>query len=99
MNTCKYSVGALNPHETCTHPNYCVFDSKRIMIEKELVYLENKLEQALRDYAFILEEGTVNSEDYQEVTRRLKIIREDHDKLIKYEQRYIEENMKKHIEK
>lgn len=89
INTCTYSCGSLNPHQTCNHKKYCIFDSKRIMLEKELVYVKNKIDETLHDYKFIQMEGTINGKDYKEVKRKLKDLQEDYDKLVKYEQKHI----------
>ena len=64
-NICRYDEGC--KHELCKHPYYCIFNPKRVELEKQITNLENELE-SLKDFDNNLLNGEViYHEDFKEL--------------------------------
>ena len=89
INTCYYSPGD-DKHSCCTHPHYCIFNTNRINLEKDITKLENELHQRIIDLKFIKNEGTDNCADYEATTERIRILNTDLEHLRKFRNKIIE---------
>lgn len=79
FNECWYSCGADNPHNDCTHQNYCIFNDNRTLLESmindleiELGDVENQLTQyhqinTARNYNELMKQKTLITTDLEEL--------------------------------
>ena len=93
-NECNYSTG--NKHSCCKHPNYCIFNNKRIQLEKSIHSLEKELHNRNKSLDFIKKEGTNNTLDYETNKKRIKILNEELNNLRKFKDKIIENEVKKY---
>ena len=93
-NECNYSPGK-DKHTLCTHPHYCIFNKKRIQLEKNIHELEKELHDKIHSLNFIKKEGTDNSENPDEIENRIKILNEDLNKLKKFRNKMIKKGERK----
>lgn len=91
INTCYYSPGS-DSHSCCTHPHYCIFNQNRIQLETDITKIENELHQRIHDLKFIKNEGTKNCADYDETSKRIRILNADLEHLRKFRNKIIENN-------
>lgn len=91
-NECNYSTG--EKHSCCTHPNYCIFNSKRIQLEKSIHALEQELHYRNKSLEFIKKEGTSNTIDYETNKSRIKILNEELKRLREFRNKIIEKEVK-----
>lgn len=92
-NKCNYSPGK-NPHSTCTHPHYCIFNKNRIELEKNIQELEKELDDKIYSLNFIKKEGTHNSRTPDEIKNRIKILNEDLYRLKEFKNKMIKKEDK-----
>ena len=92
-NECFYSPGP-DQHSCCTHPNYCIFNPKRIQLEKSIRALEKELHHRNKSLEFIKKEGTYNTIDYEENTSRIKILNKDLNRLREFRKKIIKKEVK-----
>lgn len=74
-NTCYYSPG--EKHECCTHQHYCIFNNKRIALEKQITKLLNKRECLKNQLRNLLTNEYYTSANYNTTKKELKIIEND----------------------
>lgn len=74
-NTCYYSEG--DKHECCTHQHYCIFNNKRVILEKQITKLLNKREHLKQQLENLLTEENYTSANYNTTKKDLKIIEND----------------------
>ena len=92
-NECYYSPGT-DKHSCCTHPNYCIFNPKRIQLEKNIHSLEQELHYRNKSLHFLKKEGTHNTLDYETNTSRIKILNNDLKELRKFRDNIIKKEVK-----
>ena len=92
-NKCSYSPGE-DKHSCCTHPHYCIFNPKRIQLEKSIHALELELHYRINSLNFIKKEGTSNSADYEKTKSRIRILNDDLKRLRKFKNKIIENEVK-----
>lgn len=93
INTCYYSPGA-DKHESCTHPEYCIFNPNRIRLDNNIHDLETELHQRIIDLHFINNEATNNSADYLQTKARIKYLNADLQHLRKHKNKIIQNKVK-----
>lgn len=91
-NTCFYSEGS--KHDCCTHQHYCIFNDKRIALEKQI---KNLLDKRLlhRQQLENLQTGECYTEaDYETTKKELKIIENDLRQLRLFEHKILNKEIK-----
>lgn len=83
MNTCYYDNGS--KHELCTHPEYCIFNKKRTILEQTITKLENKI-KTLETTVTLLEfdEIQFNIKYYKKTLKKLNTTTDELNRLKKY---------------
>ena len=94
-NECNYSPGD-DKHSCCTHPNYCIFNPKRIQLEKSIHSIKKELDYRNGCLYFIKSEGSFNSADYEQTKKRIKILNNDLNRLRKFKDKIIEKEVKEY---
>ena len=92
-NECYYSPGP-DKHSCCTHPNYCIFNPKRIQLEKSIHSLEQELHYRNKSLEFTKKEGTSNTIDYETNKNRIKILNEELTRLREFKNKIIKKEVK-----
>ena len=92
-NECYYSPGT-DKHSCCTHPNYCIFNPKRIQLEKSIHALEIELHYRNKCLEFIKKEGTHNCADYEQTKSRIKNLNNDLKRLREFKQKITKKEVK-----
>lgn len=93
-NECYYSPG--EKHSCCKHPNYCIFNPKRIQLEKSIHALEKELHYRNKSLNFTKKEGTPNTIDYETNKSRIKILNEELTRLRQFKNKIIETEVKEY---
>ena len=93
-NECNYSPG--NKHSCCTHPTYCIFNPRRIQLEKSIHSLEKELHYRNKCLEFIKKEGTNNTIDYETNKNRIKILNEELTRLREFKNNIIKREVKEY---
>ena len=93
-NECNYSTG--NKHSCCKHPTYCIFNPRRIQLEKSIHQLEKELHYRNKCLLFSKKEGTNNTIDYETNKSRIKILNEELTKLREFKNKIIEKEVKEY---
>ena len=94
-NYCNYSPGP-DKHSCCKHPTYCIFNPKRIQLEKSIQSLKKELDYRNKCLQFIKKEGTFNCADYEQTKKRIRILNNDLKKLREFKNKIIEKEVKEY---
>ncbi|MBR0059351.1 MAG: hypothetical protein IJP99_08490 [Methanobrevibacter sp.] len=94
-NECYYSPGT-DKHSCCTHPHYCIFNPKRIQLEKSIHSLEQELHYRNKSLEFTKKEGTPNTLDYRTNKSRIKILNNELKNLREFRKKIIKMEVKEY---
>ena len=91
INTCYFSEGT--KHGCCTHQHYCIFNSNRINLEKEIGRLLKRLEHLELQLSNLRSGEYFTTANYSETKKEIKIIKTDLRNLRLFENRIIKKEI------
>jgi len=92
FNTCYYSGGS--KHECCTHQHYCIFNSKRIALEKQIKKLLDKRLLHKQQLENLQTMECYTEANYETTKKELKIIENDLRQLRLFERKILNKEIK-----
>lgn len=75
IDTCYYSKGT--KHDCCTHQHYCIFNSKRTELERQLQLITDELQHHEQQINNLRSGECYTDVDYEETKNKIRILRLD----------------------
>ncbi len=75
INECYYSEG--DKHECCTHQQYCIFNSKRVELERQIMVLSDELHHHKQQLDNIRSGECYTNADYKDTKKKIRILKMD----------------------
>ena len=91
INTCYFSEGT--KHKCCTHQHYCIFNSNRIALEKQIGQLLRRLNHLELQLSNLRSGEYFTTANYDETKKEIQIIKTDLRNLRLFENRILKKEI------